>query len=126
MKQQQLFKVIYTPEGGSKREWTIDLVNPAWDITYATEKATDWPWGVFRDRLRQESAVALQALLWTLRKRDEPKLALESVRPDMDEIDYAAACPQCGEWVTTEDDTPHECADVPVEEPQEVNPDPEA
>lgn len=120
------FKVIYKPEGGSPREWTIDLVNPAWDVTYAIEKATGWPWGVFREKLGQESAVALQALLWTLRKRDEPRLSLESVRPDGDEIDYAAACPLCGTWVTSEDDVEHDCSGVPVEESQEVEPDPEA
>ena len=115
-----LFKVIYTPEGGSPREWVIDLVNPAWDVTYTIEKTTDWPWGVFRERLGQESAIALQALLWALRKRDEPKLALSSVRPDGDEIDYAATCPECGTWVTTTDVDVHECPDGgPVESPAE-------
>ena len=116
------FKVIYTPEGGSPREWVIDLVNPAWDLTYSTEKATDWPWGVFREKLQQESAVALQALLWVLRKRDEPKLVIESVRPDMSEVDFAAQCPACEEWVTTADDREHDC---PEPEP-EAAPDPEA
>lgn len=117
-----MFKVIYHPEGGSPREWVVDLLNPAWDITYATEKATDWPWAVFRDKLQQESAIALRALLWTLRKRDEPKLAIESVQPDLSEIDYAAQCPRCEGWVTTADDDTHEC---PEPEP-EVDPDPEA
>lgn len=121
-----LFKVIYKPEGGSPREWTIDLVNPAWDVTYTVEKATDWPWGVFRERLTQESAVALRALLWTLRKRDEPKLALDSVRPDGDEVEFAAQCPQCDTWITTEDDSEHTCPDVPVEGPREAEPHPEA
>ncbi len=118
------FKVIYTPEGGSPREWEIDLVNPAWDLTYATEKATDWPWAVFRDKLQQESAIALQALLWALRKRDEAKLAIDSVRPDMDELDFAAQCPTCEEWVTTADGGEHDCPE-PDEEP-EAEPDPEA
>lgn len=107
--------LIYTPEGGSRREWTIDLENPAWDITFATEKATDWPWGVFRDRLMNESGIALRALLWTLRKRDEAKLQLDSVQPNMDEINFAAECPSCHEWVTSEDDAEHVCtaADEP-------------
>jgi hypothetical protein len=118
-----LFKVIYKPEGGSTREWTIDLSNPPWDVTSATEKATDWPWAVFRERLGRESALALQALLWTLRKRDEPRLALDSVRPDMDEIDYAAMCPECGTWITSDDDARHECPDLPAKSPEgEVHP----
>lgn len=121
----ELFKVIYNPEGGSPREWTIDLVNPDWDVTFATEKATDWPWGVFRERLAQESAVALQALLWTLRKRDEPKLGLDSVRPDMAEVDFAVRCPSCEEWVSTGDDVEHECRG-PIAAPSEVEADPEA
>jgi hypothetical protein len=121
-----LFKVIYTPEGGSPREWTIDLANPAWDLTYTTEKATDWPWATVRQRLGNESAIALQALLWALRKRDEPRLALDSVRPDMDEIDYEATCPQCGEWITAEDVDGHECPVADVEQPQEGEPHPEA
>jgi hypothetical protein len=117
-------KVIYTPEGGSRKEWTVDLENPAWDITFATEKATDWPWAVFRQRLMSESAIAYRALLWVLRKRDEPKLAIESVQPAMDEIDFAAECPDCKEWVSTEDDTTeHVCsadADAAVTEDPEA------
>lgn len=99
----QNFKLIYTPEGGSRREWLLDLNNPAWDITFATEKATDWPWGVFVERIHNQSAIALRALLWVLRKRDEPRLALESVVPNMDELDFAGLCPQCKEWVENED-----------------------
>lgn len=121
-----LFKVIYKPEGGSPREWTIDLVNPSWDVTYTIEKATGWPWGVFRERLAQESALARQALLWALRKRDEPRLALDSVRPEGGEWDAAVTCPLCGTWITTEDVEEHVCPDAPVDEPQEGEPDPEA
>jgi hypothetical protein len=105
-------KIIYSPEGGSQREWIFDLENPPWDITYATEKATDWPWGVFRARFMNESAIALRALLWVLRKRDEPKLQLDSVVPDPSELAYEGQCPDCGEWVSTDDDDPdagHKC-----------------
>lgn len=109
----QNFKLIYTPEGGSPKEWILDLNNPAWDITYATEKATDWPWGVFVDRIQNQSAIALRALLWVLRKRDEPRLALESVIPNMDEIDFAGLCPRCEEWI---DDEGHMCSSAEPEQ----------
>ena len=93
-----LIRLVYAPEGGSKRTWEIDLDNPAWDITYATEKATDWPWGEFSERISKGSVIALRALLWILRKRDEPRLPLESVTvlfsecyvEDPDEDDDAA------------------------------------
>jgi len=90
-------RLVYTPEGGSKRSWTIDLENPAWDITFTTEKVTGWTWFEFSTKLSTNSVIALRALLWVLRKRDEPKLQLESVEvlfsevkledPDDDETD---------------------------------------
>ncbi len=107
----QNLKIIYTPEGGSRREWVVDLLNPAWDLTFATEKATDWPWAMFVERLQNQSAIALRALLWVLRKRDEPRLQLEAVRPDMEEIDFEGQCPRCDAWV---DDDDHACV---TEEP---------
>lgn len=116
----QNMKIIYSPEGGSSREWIIDLQNPAWDLTFATEKATDWPWSEFVDRIQNQSAIALRALLWVLRKREEPKLSLESVVPNMDELDFAGQCPRCEEWV---DDEFHSCG-VPEtdDEPAEATP----
>lgn len=100
----QKIKLIYTPEGGSRREWVVDLARPAWDITFATEKATDWPWGVFVERIQNQSAIALRALLWVLRKRDEPRLQLDSMTIDLDELDFAGQCPSCEEWVSDEVD----------------------
>lgn len=115
------FKLIWTPEGGSKREWTFNLANPSWDLTFATEKATDWPWAQFRDRLMNESAIAVQALLWVLRKRDEPRLSMDSVRPSMDELDFQARCPECDQWVDGED---HGCtgSEPGASEPKEAVP----
>lgn len=80
-------KIIYTPEGGSKRVWDFDPDNPAWDVAFATEKATGWPWAEFSQRLVQGSYIALRALVWTLRKRDEPRLELDSVQVTLAEID---------------------------------------
>lgn len=105
-------KLIYTPEGGSAREWIIDLQNPSWDVTFATEKATDWPWAEFRDRLMKDSAVATRALLWVLRKRTEPKLALDSVQPNGDEISWEGQCPDCEQWLgddDVDDEGGHDC-----------------
>lgn len=84
-------KIIYKPEGGSKREWDLDPGNPAWDVTYGTEKATEWPWGEFADKLAKGSSIALQALIWVLRKRDEPRLQLSSVTPTWSEVDLDTA-----------------------------------
>lgn len=80
-------KIIYTPEGGSKRTWEFEPENPPWDVTYGTEKATGWPWGEFTNKLAQGSVIALQALIWVLRKRDEPKLARDSVTPLWGDVD---------------------------------------
>lgn len=83
-------KVIlkYTPEGGSPRSWEIDLEDPAWDIRFQTEKSTGWAWAVFAEKLSEASAVALQALIWTLRKRDEPRLSIDAVMPMLSEVDF--------------------------------------
>lgn len=79
--------IRWSPEGASVREFEVDLINPDWDVRLRTEEATDWPWDDFRDRLGRESAIAWRALLWALRLRTEPRLALLSVTVDMDEIE---------------------------------------
>jgi len=80
-------KIIYTPDGGSKRTWEVDLENPPWDITFNTEKVTGWPWVEFSEKLGKMSVIALRALIWTLRKRDEPRLDLESVTVMFSELE---------------------------------------
>jgi hypothetical protein len=79
--------VIYTPDGASPREWSVDFDNPAWDLLYATEKATDWPWNEFTARLQNGSGIALRALIWTLRKRDQTKLDLAGVQVTWGEVE---------------------------------------
>lgn len=86
-------RIIYTPEGGSKRVWTFDGEKPDWDVAYNTEKVTGWPWTEFSDRLASGSFVALQALIFTLRKRDEPRLDIGAVRVTFDEIDIEEDAP---------------------------------
>lgn len=80
-------RIVYTPEGGSKRSWVIDVENPPWDVTSNTEKVTGWPWGEFALKLNNASVLALRALIWTLRKRDEPRLDLEAVMITFGEVD---------------------------------------
>lgn len=89
----------YIPEGGSNRSWTFDLENPAWDIAYNTEVVTGWPWMEFSQKISSGSVVALRALVWTLRKRDEPRLELERVQVTFGEID-----------IDLEEDVPAEAA----------------
>ena len=81
-------KIVYTPDGGSRREWVVDLENPAWDVAFNTEKVTGWPWQVFAEKISQSSHVALQALIFTLRKRDETKLDIGAVTPSLAELDF--------------------------------------
>lgn len=71
--------VKWTPETGSEREWFVDVRVPGWDVMSQTEKATDWEWPLFVDKIVSGSAIATRALLFVLRKRDEPRLQLESV-----------------------------------------------
>jgi len=98
----------YTPEGGSKRSWELDLENPAWDIAYNTEMSTGWPWLEFAEKLSIGSAIALRALVWTLRKRDEPKLPLQSVQVTFGEIDidYEDGDDAAGDGEPAEDEAP--------------------
>lgn len=110
------FKLIWKPEGASPREWSFNLGKPPWDLRVQTEKVTDWPWGEFQERFLNDSGIAMQAALWVLRKREEPKLALSSVIPDFDELAYEVLCPDCDTWSSSEDDAEHVC----------VEPEPEA
>lgn len=127
-------QISWKPEAADRREWVVDRGNPAWDIAYATEKATDWGWLQFIERLDGMSVVAWRALLWALRKRDEQRLKLEWVEiDDWSEIDLKIQCPACEDWISTTVD--HECtfpdpepeAEVRVEAEEKAgDPDPEA
>lgn len=81
-------RVIYKPEGGSRRAWEMDPENPPWDVMFNTEKETGWPWGEFAEKLSKGSAIALRALIFTLRKRDEPRLTIDAVTITLDEVDF--------------------------------------
>jgi hypothetical protein len=75
-----LIRLRYTPEGGSERVWLVDCENPAWDLNTQTYKATGDAWEDFITHVMKKSYLDIAALLWVLRKRDEPRLALDSVR----------------------------------------------
>jgi hypothetical protein len=109
-------QVTLTPEGSDPREWVVDRGNPSWDIAYATEKATDWGWLEFVERLDGMSVVAWRALLWALRKRDEHGLQVGMVEiDDWSEIELRIQCPVCEDWVITTDK--HTCV-FPDPEPE--------
>ena len=85
---------VYTPEGGSKREWSFDPGNPAWDLAYVTETETGWPWEEFMERLSKGSHIALRAFVYAFRKRDEPKLSIDAVMVTVAEIDMVEIEPE--------------------------------
>jgi hypothetical protein len=102
-------KLIYTAEGADAREFVVDMGSPPFALMKQTEELTGWPWGVFKQRLEDESAIAWASLLWWLRKNNgERGLRVEHVTFDLqNEIDFEAEC-RCGEWVSAED-SDHEC-----------------
>lgn len=77
----------YTPEGGSPRKWAFQPDNPAWDLAYVTENETGWPWEEFMGKLSQGSHIALRALVYAFRKRDEPRLTIDAVTVTIAEVD---------------------------------------
>ena len=77
----------YSPEGGSPRTWAFDPANPAWDLAYVTENETGWPWETFMEKLSKGSYIALRALTYAFRKRDEPRLTIEAVTVTIAEVD---------------------------------------
>ena len=81
------YQLVYTPEGGSKRTWDFDPQNPPWDLAYVTENETGWPWLQFLEKLAKTSYVAWRALIYAFRKRDEPRLTLQAVTFNLDEVD---------------------------------------
>jgi hypothetical protein len=80
-------KFSYTPDGGSRREWVFDPANPSWDLAYVTETETGWPWEQFVDKLGHGSHIALRAMVYAFRKRDEPRLTIDAVQVTVGEID---------------------------------------
>lgn len=82
-------KLTYKPEGGSPRMWTFDTENPAWDLAYVTETQTGWPWEEFSEKVSRGSHIALRALVYALRKRDEPRLTIDAVTITLEELDFA-------------------------------------
>lgn len=80
-------KLIYTPENGSKREWVFDPDNPPWDLAYVTEVETGWPWEEFLEKVSKGSHIALRALVFAFRKREEQRLSLQSIQVTSNELD---------------------------------------
>ncbi len=79
----------YSPEAGSQRAWTFDPENPDWDLAYVTETETSWPWDEFVEKLSKGSHIALRALVYAFRKRDEPRLSIGAVTVTSSEFDIS-------------------------------------
>lgn len=109
-------KIIYKPDAADRQEWVVDRGNPAWDVSYPVEKATDWGWLEFLQRMDAMSSIAWRALLWALRKQNELRLPLEAVEIDWTQIDFLVLCPGCEAWVAPQG---HDCdlSALVVEEP---------
>lgn len=114
----KLLRIIYSPEGGSRQVWEVDLLNPAWDLHKAAPKAAGFRgWVPFTEALEGVDADAWQAMIWALRRRRETRLPFDSVEFPaglLNEVDFAAQCPECKEWLSTEDgedsDADHDCS----------------
>jgi hypothetical protein len=110
-------KVIWTPEARKPEEWVIDRGNPDWTLSYPIEKETGWSWSEFLERIDATSVIAWRALLWALRRAEEPRLPIAAVKFVFDEVTVEVQCLGCGGWIF---DDGHECATpVEVEEPAE-------
>lgn len=72
-------RVNYSPEAGSKRSWVIDFDNPPWDVMKQACKQAGCGWSTLQVRLADTDPEAWQAMIWVLRKRDEPRLEFDSV-----------------------------------------------
>jgi len=68
-------RLIYSPKGGERREFPFELEDLTWAEVRALQKVTGAPGLVaFGDMLGAADGAAIPALLWVLRKREEPTL----------------------------------------------------
>ena len=81
-------KFTYRPEGLDERSWDIDVkLGTLMNVELiAIEKATGLDYSALRRGLGVESALALTALLWVLRKRTETTLKFDQVQFAMSEV----------------------------------------
>jgi hypothetical protein len=101
-------QIVYRSGHADEQKWIFDRQNPSWDVSYPVEKVTDWGWLEFLKRLDAMSPTAWRALIWALRKADEPRLKIEYVTiDDWSELDLRIQCFRCEEFVRPDGD--HEC-----------------
>lgn len=97
--------LTYRPGKADEQKWDWDPSDPDFDIAYAVESATDWPWQLFLSKYGVGSHTAMQALVYAFLKRDNDRLKLASVQVKYSELEYES------------DD-----ADVPVEDIEDDEP----
>jgi len=77
----------YTPDGGDIQEWTVQLGRFRSQEIEQIERITGLDYGTeFKSRLLKGNGKARRALLWTLQRRDHPRIKFEDVDFADDEL----------------------------------------
>lgn len=82
--------LIYRAGKADEQRWQWDPADPDFDVAYAVETETDWPWQIFLSRYAAGSHTALRALVYAFLKRDDDRLRIESVQVKYGDVDYEA------------------------------------
>jgi hypothetical protein len=73
-------RLVYSPEGGDRQEWQVDLGRMRVAECEAIERRTGMPYGTtFKEKLLQGNTTARRALLWTMQRRTHHNLRYEDV-----------------------------------------------
>lgn len=79
--------IIYTPEGGERREWEYKPMKLRSNEAEAIERHTGWAYQEFGEQFMQGSVMARHALLFVLMRRTNPTLKYGDVSFALDEFD---------------------------------------
>lgn len=86
--------LVYRPTEGDEKRWDLDDTKVTFAEAKAAEHAGGFRWAERTGELTQGNVSALQAILWILRKREEPTLRfadLEDLDVDSVDTEYGAA-----------------------------------
>lgn len=75
--------LVYKPAEGDEKRWDLDDTKVTFAEAKAAEHAGGFRWSERTGELTQGNTAALQAILWILRKRDEPTLRFA----DLEDLD---------------------------------------
>lgn len=104
-------RIIYTPPDGDKVEWIWKPGEVASAEAESIEEATGWDYPEFVNRFLAGSMRAKRALLWSLLRREQPRLqfgqvsfAVQNLYDEFDEEEIARAQAALAEQAGNEDD----------------------